>query len=287
VSDVTSIGDGLDPGRGKAGADAHAPERSYPRFMTHVLPVAITGVLALFGAAILLARWQGFDRMGLIGVDLEIYLGYAKRFVDTGSMYAANQLTGPYPGQPYVSGPIPADMPCLYPPTTMYLFAPFLVLPSIAWWAVPLGVVGYVLHRLRPARWTWPLIVLPLVTPDFTAGIVTGNTLMWLVAAVAGGLVWGWPALLVLIKPFLAPFALIGARKRAWWIGIVLTVALSVPLVGDWIAYPAVIANARDIVYVPFGYVPMLLVPVVAWIGRNGRIPGMRVIRSDVEAGRP
>jgi hypothetical protein len=102
---------------------------------------------------------------------------------------------------------------------------------------------------------------------------------MWLVAAVAGGLVWGWPGILVLIKPFLAPFALIGARKRAWWVGLAVAAALSVPLAASWIDYPTVITNARGILYEPLGYVPMLMVPIVAWIGRDRA-------RSDLEAGR-
>lgn len=281
MSEVGSIGGAVDPGRGAGGSAGRAANRSIPRFLTDVLPVAIAGLLVLYGGALLLNRWLGFERLGLIGVDLEIYLGYARRFLDTGSMYAADQLTGPYQGQPYVSGPIPANMPCLYPPTTLYLFAPFLVLPRALWWVMPLGVVGYVIRRFRPARWTWPLIVLPLATPDFTAGLVAGNTGMWLMASVSGALVWGWPALLVLIKPFAAPFALIGAHTRNWWIGLALAGAVSIPFLGDWLAYPAIIANARDINYDPLGYVPMLLVPIVAWIGRD-----RTWLRSEVEAGR-
>jgi hypothetical protein len=279
VNDVTSVGDGIDTRPGDGAVNGVRVDRSLLWVITHLLPVAVAGVLLLFGAKIVLERWILFDRLGLIGVDLEIYLGYARRFVDTGSMYAANQLTGPYPGQPYVVGPVPADMPCLYPPTTIYLFAPFLVLPPILWWVVPLGVVAYVLIHLRPATWTWPVIVFPLVTADFSAGLVTGNTGMWLMAAVAGGLVWGWPGILVLIKPFLAPFALIGARRRAWWVGLAVAAALSVPLAASWIVYPDVVANARGILYDPLGYVPMLLVPIVAWIGRDRT-------RSDVEVGR-
>ena len=278
MNDVTSVGDGIEPRPGDGAVNGVRVDRSLLWVITHLLPVAVAGVLLLFGAKILLERWILFDRLGLIGVDLDIYLGYARRFVDTGSMYAANQLTGPYPGQPFVAGPIPADMPCLYPPTTIYLFAPFLVLPPILWWVVPLGVVAYVLLHLRPATWTWPVIVLPLVTADFSAGLVTGNTGMWLMAAVAGGLVWGWPGIIVLIKPFLAPFALIGARRRAWWVGLAVAAALSIPLAASWIAYPDVVANARGILYEPLGYVPMLLVPIVAWIGRDRT-------RSDVEVG--
>jgi hypothetical protein len=29
---------------------------------------------------------------------------------------------------------------------------------------------------------------------------------------------WGWPALAVALKPTLLPFALIGARRRSWWL---------------------------------------------------------------------
>jgi hypothetical protein len=280
VNDIGSVGGGVDPRRGAGEMDGREADRPLAWIVTHLLPVALAGVFVLFGAKILLERWLLFDRMGLIGVDLEIYLGYARRFLDTGSMYAATQLAGPYPGQPYVSGPIPADMPSLYPPTTIYLFAPFLVLPPILWWVIPLGVVAYVLLHLRPARATWPVIVLPLITPDFAAGLVTGNTGMWLLAGVAGGVVWGWPAVILLIKPFLAPFALSGARMRAWWIGLAVAAALSVPLTASWIAYPTVVANARGIDYWPLGYVPMLLAPIVAWIGRDRT-------QSEVEVGRP
>ena len=29
--------------------------------------------------------------------------------------------------------------------------------------------------------------------------------------------VWGWPALILTLKPTLLPFALLGANRRAWW----------------------------------------------------------------------
>ena len=259
-----------DASRGAAPKDDGRPWRRAIRFLSNILPPAIAGVLLLGGAAILVARWGAFDRLGLIAVDLEIYLGYARRFLSEGSMYAETQ-SSPYVGQPYVSGPIPDDMPCLYPPAAIYLFAPFLVLPRIIWWLVPLGVMGHVLLRLRPARWTWPFIVAPLVTPEFAAGLATGNTGMWMVAAVAGGIEWGWPSIGVLLKPFLAPFALIGAGRRGWWIGLGIAIAISIPLISDWLAYPTIISNAGGLNYDPLAYATMLLVPVFGWLGSGRR----------------
>lgn len=259
------------------GADARSrashrvPRRARLGLVGRALPVVAAGVLVLSAITILVARWGAFARLDLVGVDLDIYRTYGQRFLDTGSMYAASQLVGPYDGQPYVSGPIPADMPSMYPPTTAYLFATFTVIPGALWWAIPIGVTVYVIARLRPARWTWPLLVLPFATPEAASGLIAGNTAMWLLAGVSGGILWGWPALLVLMKPFLAPFALMGARKRGWWVGLALAAALSVPLIAQWLAYPTVVVNAYNLNYSPIGYVPMLLVPVVAWLGRRWR----------------
>jgi hypothetical protein len=172
-------------------------------------------------------------------------------------------------------------MPCLYPPLAIYLFAPFLILPRIAWWLIPLGVLAGVLARLRPARWAWPFIVAPLATPDFTAGIAAGNTGMWILAGVAGGVEWGWPSLIALLKPFLAPFALVGSRRRTWWIGLAVICALCVPLSGAWLVYPSIIGNAQGLGYDPLTYGPMLLVPIVAWFASDrGHLPSIRLHRS-------
>jgi hypothetical protein len=74
--------------------------------------------------------------------------------------------------------------------------------------------------------------------------------------------------------------SLVWIVMHAWWIGLAVAAALSVPLTASWIAYPTVVANARGIDYWPLGYVPMLLAPIVAWIGRDRT-------QSEVEVGRP
>ena len=103
-----------------------------------------------------------------------------------------------------------------------------------------------------------------------TAGmLVAGNTGMWLLAGVAGGLLWGWPAVVVIIKPFVAPFALLGANKRGWWVGVAVATLLSIPLIGQWLVYPAVVLNAHSMAYSPVLMAPLLLVPVWAWVGRT------------------
>jgi hypothetical protein len=72
VNDVSSVGDGVDPRREAGEVESRGADRSIPWVIAHLLPVAVAGVLVLFGAKILLERWLLFDRMGLIGVDLDI-----------------------------------------------------------------------------------------------------------------------------------------------------------------------------------------------------------------------
>ena len=57
----------------------------------------------------------------------------------------------------------------------------------------------------------------PLAYPRAIGAYLFGNTDMVMVAAVAGGLDSGWPAILVTIKPSPGPGP-IGIRHRSWWI---------------------------------------------------------------------
>ncbi len=83
-------------------------------------------------------------------------------------------------------------------------------------------------------------------------------------AAVCGGLLLGWPAALVLVKPTLAPFMLIGARDRRWWAvlgGLLVASLLLLPLMRDWFV---VLTNARGEMVGPFyvlGNFPLMLDP--------------------------
>ena len=89
-------------------------------------------------------------------------------------------------------------------------------------------------------------------------------------AAVAAGLAWGWPVLAVTLKPTFAPLALLGIRRRSWWLaaGIgVVTVALSLPL---WADYIETLRHVRglDLGY-SLGSLPLILAPLVAWVTRD------------------
>ena len=90
-------------------------------------------------------------------------------------------------------------------------------------------------------------------------------------ALVAAALRWKWPGALILLKPSILPFALIGIRTRGWWItaGILLVLTLPlIPLIPDWLR---AVVDARG----PDGWLysvkdlPLLMVPVIAYLGRT------------------
>ena len=71
------------------------------------------------------------------------------------------------------------------------------------WWAIPLGIVAWSIVAWRPAVWTWPVIAALLSLSRFMIPLIVGNTDLWVWAAIALGLRWGWPSLLVAVKPSL------------------------------------------------------------------------------------
>jgi len=117
---------------------------------------------------------------------------------------------------------------------------PFLVLPTFVWYVVPPLVIGWVIWHHRPAPWSWPLLALCLAWPFTVNTVLYGNPTPWIAMCVALGTVYGWPAVGVLLKPSLAPFALVGVRRPSWWIALTIGAALSLPLLPLWIQYLAV-----------------------------------------------
>jgi len=140
--------------------------------------------------------------------DFVLYRDATARFFEGGPYYLPEQLTGPYE---LAYGHV------LYPPPSVLLFAPFMVLPALLWWLIPIGITAAVILRLRPASWTWPLILLGDRLP-ITIVKVAGNPVIWVVAVMALGRLVAWPSILALLKPFLFPFAFIGIRHRSWWV---------------------------------------------------------------------
>lgn len=224
-------------------------------------PVVIAGlIVALIAVELPLAiAWaSGIDAGG----DLALYLDATRRWMAGGGFYPALEMAGPFDA-------VNAHA-ILYPPTALYLFVPFTVLPTILWYA-PLAVLGWFVARCRPSPLALLGITALLAFPKTVPLIVAGNPSIWLAAAIALSLRYGWPAVLVLLKPTLAPLALIGVRSRSWWIALAVFAALSAVLLPMWPDYVRVLLNARHPLGVLYSVtdLPLLLIGPLAWLGRS------------------
>ncbi len=218
------------------------------------------GILWLFAAysvAWVANRVQAWE----VGADLRFYQVLANHWLSTGVMYPG-QLEGPYQLRVQIDN--------LYPPNAMLLFVPFTVLPAVLWWAIPLTILGYSVWHWRPVMWGWAALALVVIWPRTTGAILAGNTDMWMSAAVAGGLLWGWPAVLLTIKPTLAPLALLGIRHRSWWVAMGamgVFVLLTLPL---WFDYVTAIRDVRGLGWdYSLAALPLILAPVAIWSARR------------------
>lgn len=227
------------------------------------------GSVVLFGLLWLRDWWPVVTRLGepngLVAVDYQAYMDATRTFLAGGSFYPAYELAGPFGADRF---------PILYPPEAIVLFAPFTVLPALAWWLVPIAIVAWVVARHRPHPIVWPVIAFCLWWPFTTTKILTGNPSLWLTAFLALGTIWRPWSALVLLKPTLAPFALFGARDRRWWI-----VAGAAALPFCWLLpdYARVVSNFQAPGGLLYSVIemPMLAIPLLAWLGRreaDGRV---------------
>jgi hypothetical protein len=222
----------------------------------------LTVVALIAAAGITLRTAQAAADAGRVGADLTLYVDATRRALAGGAFYPSDQLAGPF---------AVADGDILYPPTVMFLVAPFLVLPAVLFWIVPIGIIAAVVAWHRPQPWAWPLVALALAWPITSLKVVHGNPVMWIVAAIALATIHAWPAILVLIKPSLAPFALIGIRHRSWWIALAVFACASTVFGALWLDYVRVVVNSRNpngLLY-SLDEVPMMLIPVIAWLGSS------------------
>jgi len=226
-----------------------------------VAALGLTGALVVLGILELAYLVPYIASQAALGTDHTFYRMIGERWLDTGEFYLPRQLAGPYI--------LETNVDVLYPPTAIPFFALLRWLPFPLWWAIPIGVVAWVIARLRPAMWTWPVIALLVIWPRNLSDLLYGNTNMWVVAAVAGGVVWGWPAVLVTLKPSLAPFALVGITHRAWWIAFGVLALASVPVLDLWGDYFTAIGYSNAEWYWSLEDVPVMSLPLVAWLGRR------------------
>jgi hypothetical protein len=224
------------------------------------LAVGLTLLIATFIAAMVVFEVNSPAFPTTLALDYGHYLDGTRRWLDTGTPYLADEVAAPFQYQ---------DLTFMHPPFTLLLFAPFLVLPPVLWWAIPIGVTTVLVVSWRPAPWTWPVMALLLALPRAHIAVIVGNTDLWVLAATAAGLQFGWPALLVALKPSLYPFMFSGIRHRSWWLGLAVLVLLALPFGGLWIEWLHVIRNSPAGIGYSLPSVPWLLVPVVAWVGRT------------------
>ena len=225
-----------------------------------ILVLSTTGALIVVAAAWTVTLANVVIGHGGLGVDFRQYLDHTERWLHTGQFYLPRQLSG---------ATTVMDGDPLYPPIVLWLLVPFTMLPAVLWWAIPLTIIVGVLIALRPAPWTWPMLGFIALWPRTPALILYGNPGIWMVAAIAGGVLWRWPGPLVLIKPSLLPFALVGIGSRGWSRTLVLVLIACIPFGALWVDYVAVLRNSN----VPLSYslldVPLALAPVVAGLGRR------------------
>ncbi len=188
--------------------------------------------------------------------DHSIYMAQAHRVLAGGPLYPAFELAGPF---------VPAQLPQLYPPPTVYgLFVPMSLLPDFLWWAIPLTAIAGVVAYRRPSAWGWvAILALLIVVPSTWTVLAAGNPAIWVAAGIALATMRRPWALAALIKPTMAPFALFGVRSRAWWIGLAIYGVVALLMLSAWIDYGHVLVNYQASVQVI--EVPLILIPLVAW----------------------
>jgi hypothetical protein len=126
------------------------------------------------------------------------------------------------------------------------------------------GVIWY----QRPSTWAWVVILACIgLSPETQTLYWFGTPTIWMAAFVALGTIWGWPAALVLLKPAIFPFALLGIRDRRWWIAAAVLAVVSLALLPLWFDWFTILANARgpraNVLYA-LGDLPILVMPLVA-----------------------
>jgi hypothetical protein len=231
------------------------------------LSIALTVVLVGLGVAYVLSMATYWRDAGIVGVDFVILRDAAARWLTGGGFYLPYQVAGPYVHSEHVG----AQSPVLYPPTMLLLFVPFTILPGILWWSIPIAVTGWVVVEHRPRPLVWPVIAFLAVFPMTIWAAVAGNPILWFMMALALGTRYWWPSVLVLLKPTLAPFAVLGIWRRSWWVALAVLVVVCLPFGQMWFDYVRVLSNMTTASGPLFSLnqYPMMMIPVVAWLGRT------------------
>lgn len=203
------------------------------------------------------------------GEDLVHYLDGVRRWWATGSPYLPNEVAGPFDYEIETF---------LHPPVSLLWFAPWLVLPAFLWWAIPIGVTAYLVWAWRPKPWTWPLMAFGLAQPQFHQAFLWGNTNLWLTACLALALVGGPWAAFFLVKPSLGMLAIVGIRRRSWWVLAIAGLVLCIPFGALWIEWMKVLLNSPADPTYGIRNLPWVLIPAYAYLGRTRDVSAAREV---------
>lgn len=215
----------------------------------------VASVVVMYGIAV--TQWSH-------GGDLALYRRVTDVWIAGGNLYSEHQVSGPYVN----------DSASLYPPVAAVVMAPLLHLPDVLWWFIPVTVTAVCVLWQRPGIWAvagmlWCASLLPSVWL-----VSAGNPALWIMMAVALATKWRSMAAFVVLKPSLFPFALIGMRSYRWWAVILCWAAISVLFLPETIQWSQAVLNARGdrsgLLY-SIGDVPLLSIPLIAWIGGRRR----------------
>lgn len=229
------------------------------------LGLSLVGAVVVAFAVVTIGSGAGYiPATDTLGTDYVAYRDSALRFLTGDGFYLPRQLAGPWTFETFREP--------LYPPSSLALFVPFAFLPAVLWWIIPAGVIGYAVRVHRPHPLALAVIVVALLSRTSIYAWWVGNPGIWLAAAIAAATVWGTGPL-VLLKPSFAPLALIGIGRPGWWrsalvMGVVMLV--TAPMLPD---YFTVLRNAPGVGYSVLSDIPVVAVPLVAWLGATLREP--------------
>jgi hypothetical protein len=219
--------------------EAHLTAKTTSPSDGQIAVLFVSLVLAASAVGILTARAVVVGWHGPVGQDLDLYLGFTRSWLAGNGWYLPQQLAGPY-----VVEAINGNM---YPPVLLYLTVPFaLGLPVVLWWMIPVGIVAFTFWRVRPAPWAWCVVAFAFVYARTWTLIISGNPSMWALAFAVAGTAWGWPAVGTALKLTLAPLALIGIRRRSWWVALAAAVTTALPFGPLWLDYITALGNATS-----------------------------------------
>ncbi len=223
--------------------------------------ITLFGALVVVEAAILVGLILEAPGSWEFGQDYTFYRDIAARWLAEGTYYLPRQLAGPYE--------LLAMADVLYPPSALPLFVLAVCTPAVVWWAIPAAVLGVAVFRWRPSIWAVALGVVLMAWPRSIGYVLFGNTDIWVMAAVAGGLLWGWPAAFIVLKPSLVPLALLGSKSRSWFVVMSILVVTALLTLPAWLDYLTAMRNIELAWDYSLGSLPLILVPLALWAGRR------------------